>query len=244
MKDAAPAIAALHDFAPPHRPYVSYGFLSLSLAITIPTLIQPELYDVFGGLEPRRYPWQIFTAVFEHGWPGFHGSIHLALNAFLILECGRPCERLLGWRPFLTLSVAAAAANAGTQLLTEAVNGSSLGIWAWGPPLYLALRRVARRNPAVRETVHYERIRMVLILMYVVVVIAMGAIPYLSGRRGNPILALAMGNLYHLVAAGVGLAFTLVWSRHIESRLADLAVAQRRREDLAPHGDGATRAGG
>lgn len=198
------------------RPVVTWAFLALCVGVTVPSILFPSLADVFGGIGPRRYPWQVFTAVFEHGWPGFPAAVHLGLNAFLILECGRPCERLLGSGRFLVLGLASVAANAGTQVLTEGVNGSSLVIWAWGPPLLFALVRT-RSDPdgslERRLGAGRERIRGVLILMYLVVTAAMTALPYASGWRGDPFTAFLLGNRYHLVATGVGVVFAQLWKR-------------------------------
>jgi membrane associated rhomboid family serine protease len=216
---------ALFDSRRSQTPYVTYAFLGLCLLVTLPTLAFPRLYDVFGGIEPRRYPWQVFTAAFEHGWPGFHGAIHLALNTFLILECGRPCERLLGSRAFLTLCLLSLLANAAVLSLTEGVNGSSLVIWSWGPPLFVALRWARRSDPAVTHRGSFARVRGVLVLMYGVIVVAMAALPYLFGWRGNPLVALAIGNLYHGVATAVGVGFALVAAGHIHKRLATPGTA-------------------
>jgi membrane associated rhomboid family serine protease len=223
--DPERALSALYASSRGGVPRVTYGFLVLCLAVTIPTLVFPDLYDVLGGLEPRRYPWQLFTAVFEHGWPGFHGSIHLALNVFLILECGRPCERLLGWRRFLALGVLSMLCNALAQLLTEGVNGSSLVIWSWGPPLFVALRWARRRDPAVAHAPAYTRLRGVLVLMYGVIVVVMAVLPYLGGWRGNPLVALVLGNLYHLVAAAAGSGVAVLAAGSIRRRLDELGVA-------------------
>lgn len=201
------------------RPGVTYTFLALCLAVTLATILDPELYRVFGGVAPRRHWWQPFTAVFEHGWPHFHGSIHLALNLFLILEAGRPCERLLGSARFLLLTLLATAANAITISLTQGVNGSSLVIWAWGPPLFLAMRHAKLRNPDVTRTEAYRRIVRVLVIMYAVVIPAMAVLPYLAGWRGNPLVSLVRANLFHLVATAVGAAVALFFAGAIERRV-------------------------
>jgi membrane associated rhomboid family serine protease len=219
----ARALDALYDSRAAGRPYVTYGFLALCLLVTLPTLLYPRLYDVFGGIEPRLHPWQLFTAAFEHGWPGFHGSVHLALNVFLILECGRPAERLLGHGRFLLLGALSLLANAAAQAFTEGVNGSSLVIWSWGPPLFLALAWAKGLDPGVARAVPaYGRIRAVLILMYGVIVAVMGVLPYAFGAHMNPLVALLRGNLYHLVATGVGVLFTLATSGSVKRRLRGL----------------------
>jgi len=207
-------------------PVVTWTFLALCVGVTVPSMVFPSLYGVFGGIGPGGEPavhfWQPFTAVFEHGWPGFPAPIHLALNAFLILECGRPTERLLGSGRFLVLCVASAGANAVAQLLTEGVNGSSLVIWSWGPPLALALVRGSVRargggeeRLAARLGSSGERLRGVLVVMYVVVTGAMTVLPYAAGWRGDPLSAFVLGNRYHLVATGVGVVFALSWRGRI-----------------------------
>lgn len=213
------ALDALYEWEPPHRPLVTYGILGLCLLITIPTLIRPELYAVFGGVEPRRYPWQLFTAAFEHGWPGFHGSIHLALNAFLILECGRPCERLLGSPRFLALCLLSLGANAVAQLLVGGVNGSSLLIWAWGPPLFVALRAARRASPEVARDPVHGRLLAILLLIYVAIPLAMTLVPYAAGWRGNPVVGFLRANVFHLVATAVGAGFAAVHVGWIRRRL-------------------------
>ena len=209
------------------RPVVTYAILAAAWVVTIPSLLYPELYEVFGGLEPRTYPWQLFTAVFEHGLPGFPGLLHLALNTFLMSECGVPCERLLGSRRFVVLSIAAMTANAGTQWLGEGANGSSLIIWAWGPPLYFAMREARRDDPRVTVQAGYQRLQVVLVIMYVAVTIAMPLIPYASGWRGNPLVALLLANQFHAVAAVVGVAAASCW----RPTLRDAAVDARRLVD-------------
>jgi membrane associated rhomboid family serine protease len=214
------ALAALYDPAA-QRPIVAYVFLGLCLVFTIPALVHPALYDVFGGIEPRRHWWQPFTAALMHGWPGFHGSVHLALNVFLILECGRPCERLLGHGRFLALGLLSLAANALVLTFTEGVNGSSLVIWSWGPPLFVALMW-AKRHGAGAISTGYQRVRGILILMYGIIVLVMAFLPYIFGWRGNPVTALFRANLFHLVATGVGIVFAWYFGGYIRNRLSGL----------------------
>lgn len=224
-RSASSTLALLYDSSHAGVPYVTYSFLALCCVITLPTLAFPSLYGYLGGAAPWRFPWQPFTAVLEHGWPGFPGSVHLALNAFLMLECGRPCERLLGSGPFLILGIASVMANAVAQYLAGGVNGSSLVIWAWGPPLFVALRWAKRRDPRATGSPAYGRIRAVLVVMYVAIVVAMGLLPYLAGWRGNPLQALLTGNLFHLVATGVGVAYVGLAAGSIRRRLSSLVAA-------------------
>ncbi|MGD2115508.1 MAG: hypothetical protein PVG07_10670, partial [Acidobacteriota bacterium] len=98
------------------------------------------------------------------------------------------------------------------------VNGSSLVIWSWGPPLLLALVRVRNRPDAALEEAlgaGAERIRGILVILYVVVTAVMTALPYAAGWRGDPVTAFLLGNRYHLVATGVGVLFAFLWRRRI-----------------------------
>lgn len=217
------ALAALYDFNGRSRPLVTYAFLTLCLLATVPILLRPELYRVFGGIQPRQNWWQPFTAAFVHGWPGFPGWIHLALNALLILECGRACERLLGGRRFLVLGTLSLGANALVLSLTEGTNGSSLVIWSWGPALFVALRWAKDREEDVTESPAYIRVRGVLLVMYVLITLVMALLPYLYGWRGNPLVSLLRGNLFHLVATVVGTGFALVCTRFVQQRMMYLA---------------------
>lgn len=218
--NAERSISALHGGTT--RPVVTYVFLGLCLLVTVPSLFSSSLYRLFSAIEPREHVWQVFTAAFQHGWPGFPAPLHLALNTFLIYECGRPCERLLGHGRFAVLSILALGASAVLQTFTGGANGSSLVIWAWGPPLFVALRWARREDRAVGSSESYQRIRGVLILMYVIIVVAMGAMPYLAGWRGNPFVSLLRANAFHLAATGVGVAFALAARRFIGARLAAL----------------------
>lgn len=139
-----------------------------------------------------------------------------------MLECDRPCERLLGSGRFLLLTLAAAVANVGCQWLSQPVTGSSQVLWAWGPPLVVALlwarRAGAGRNGAA------SRVRVVLGIMYLAVTAGMTLLPYLVGWRGEPLTALWLGNRYHIVATAVGAAGAWAWRREIEARLERVAV--------------------
>jgi membrane associated rhomboid family serine protease len=213
-----PRLGALFDSRRAGVPWVSYSFLALAALVTLLSMAVPAVERVMSGLPPVEHSWQPFTAAFMHGWPGFPAPVHLALNAFLIIECGRPCERLLGSPRFLGLSLAALGANAAFQSLVGGVNGSSLVIWAWGPPLFAALR-IAPPTRIGPDSGARVRIRGVLIIMYVVVTLLMGATPYIGGWRGDPFRALVLGNQFHLVATAVGIAGTLIWLNAIRTRL-------------------------
>ena len=201
------------------------------MLVTVPSLFAPSLYGVFGGAGPHDQPWQVVTSVFEHGFPGFGfaGFLHLALSVYLILECGRPCERLLGSPRFALVSLVALTANAAAQFLTggvngtEGVHGASLVILAWGPTLFIALLHARRSNPSTCFRPEYRRLRRILILMYVVLPLLTPVLPYSAGWDGPYVHAFVLSNLYHMVATAVGLGFAAHWFLEIRSRLEEIA---------------------
>ena len=217
-------IEVIYDRHRSPAPVVTYVFLGLCLSVTLASILYPALYAIVGGFGPRLYPWQIFTSIFEHGMPGIPAFVHLAFNAFIVVEVGVACERLLGRVRFLALTVLAACANAALQYHVGGANGASLVTWAWGPPLAVALVLSRRMDAGAGWTQGYQRARGVLMVMYVGVTLGMTALPYWFGWRGNPLRALWYGNRFHAVATGVGIVLALLWWRTIRSRLERLAL--------------------
>lgn len=219
-------VRALLDDDRTARPLVSYTFLLLCLLATLTSVAVPAVRDHLGGVAPRLHPWQPITAVFMHGWAGMPAIVHLALTGLLILACGPPVERLLGARRFVLLSVTAIAANAAVVALTPGVNGASLVIWSWGPPLMLALWCAVRADPQVRQEPAWRGLRNLMILMYGAITVVMAALPYLFGWRGSPLIAVARANVFHFTAAGTGAVLAIWWRPYIGTRLRAIGRAR------------------
>jgi len=194
---------------------VTIAIGALALIATLVAMASPAVHAALDGTAPREHPWQPVTAAFLHGWPGMPALFHLAMNLVLLAVVGPMVERVLGTSRMLILSLAALAANALTVHLTDGANGTSLILWAWGPPLYVALRAdVAGR------TLDRSRGRGILGLMYVGIPVLLTGAPYLAGWRGSPLVAFGMANAFHAVATAVGVGLAIAWRDRIRSRVA------------------------
>lgn len=196
-------------------------FLLLCAGVSVPAFFFPDFRDAVTGIGPGRRWWQPLTGIFVHGWPGFPWVLHLALNTVLVVECGWPCERLLGTPRFVVLSAAAMVTGAVASALSDGVNGSSLVIWAWGPSLFVALR-ATRNDDSSGEA--RRRLAGILLIMYVAVTLAMVLLPYKLGYHYGFLYALVSGNRFHLIATATGCVFALAWKRFISRRLQTFAL--------------------
>jgi len=218
-----PLLDRFYDRASGDAVPVTYVYLGLCVAATVAAMARPDLEAALDGTAPREHVWQPFTAAFLHGWPQIPRWLHLVVSGFLMLRMGPYCERLLGSGRFLLLSVVALGVNAAIVSRTEGVNGSSLVMWAWGPPLFVALFAARRLDPEAPEGPIYRDVRWVLVLFYAILVGMMALVPYVYGWRGSPLAALAHGNLYHLAATVVGAVFALALRGWISRRLTEVA---------------------
>lgn len=212
---------SLFDFKKTGLPIVTLLFLSGCLIVSVPTLFYPGLYQIFGGYKPINYPWQKLTIAFEHGFYGFPLIVHLIGNGILLWFCGSFCEKLLGTARFFLLTVAAMLGFALTHSLPFIDgHGSSGVIWAYPPVMFIALRSFSSIDKSRAESdPGIEKIKMLLVIMWIVISVFMAVIPYFAGWRGNPLTSLLLANTFHISATVVGFVFALVWRRHIVAKL-------------------------
>lgn len=177
---------------------VTYTLMAIILIASLSSLIWPPLTDVLGGVGELSYPWQPWTAVFMHGWPGMPVFLHLAGNLVLLAIVGPSVERRLGSVRFLIVTLSAILVAGIVRLLSGVeFNGASAFIWAQAPFLWLL----------IRGDQHTDKTG-ILYVMWLIVPVAMGFIlTLLDGTQ--PIKAFVLGNLYHLTGTVVG--FSAAW---------------------------------
>ncbi len=209
-------------------PSVTSLFFIGCLVVSLPTQFYEPLNRWLGGLHPNEHTWLLFTAVFQHGIGSIPPLMHLALMTIVIWLVAPLSERLVGSLAFTVTVLAAIGLTHLLQVVSGiTVNGSSAAIWACGPIIWMALRKAKRRGGKMaKRDLIYERSRGMLFLMYILIPLAMIALPYTSGWNGHPLMAFVQGNLYHAAATAVGLAAALVWRNRIAA-VVDLAAAVR-----------------
>ena len=207
------------------RPLATYVLAVAMLVVSLPTLVYPAFYEVFGGVGIPAYPWQILSSAFEHGWHGVPLLPHLLVDLLLIFIVGVAAEGMLGSARYLLLTVLAIAFYWFARQVTHfEANGSSVFIWAYTPIVFVGLLR-ARRLGGTGGPV-YERLRSMLVVMWLIIPLALGG---LAATRGVGLLvAVPRANLFHISALVAGVVGGTIWWRHIDRRVSSGQVARSR----------------
>jgi len=200
---------------------VTWLLAGACLALSGLTLF-PGLSDRLGDAAANPVV-RLLTAPFVHGFSPGSLLPHLAGNLLLLTYAGSRVEPALGSRRFALLTGGALAAYAMIQWVRPfEVQGASVFIWAYGPPLAVMdlSRRHRRGKPVPPPT------RVVLAVMWVVVPLLMTTVPYAFGWSGSVVGAFLVANTFHLSATAVGAvgAWTMKGLLMAKDETAELAV--------------------
>ena len=64
-------IADLFDRQRQPFPILTVTFAVLCLLVSVPTMLDADLYRFLGGYKPLSSPWQRLTLAFQHGYRGY-----------------------------------------------------------------------------------------------------------------------------------------------------------------------------
>ena len=139
-------------------PWATYSLIALNVLVWLCTLLLGlgfEKASTEGLLNlgansawPVQHgePWRLFTSMFLHGSP-----MHLAFNMLGLWSLGVLLERVLGWRLFLLLYVAAGLLGSAASLHFSAQQGVSVGasgaIFGVAGAVLVLVRRLRRELP-------------------------------------------------------------------------------------------------
>ena len=183
---------------------VVYMLLILCLLVSVPSAFSDNYYRIFSGELPHDFWWQNFSMALQHGVIGMPVAIlvHLFLNLFLLVTCGRIVEQILGSSKFLLLTMIAWGGFIITQWLSGIwVNGASGIIWAYSPFL-LPIFKWAKEDD--RFIKWKGEARFLLVLMWGITTLLMGLVPILFNNEHGLLYSFFFGNLFHASATLVG----------------------------------------
>jgi len=187
--------------------------MTTCLVVSLPLLAIPSLRDTVGARASRPLV-GLLTSPFVHGFSSVSLVPHLAGNLVLLGYAGSRVERSLGTARFAVLTLSALAGYAAVAATTAIeVNGASVFVWAYAPPLALLHRSRSRAGEAADS----DATPMVLAVMWLIVPLSMTAVPYAFGWSRGLLLAFLVGNAYHATATVVGFAGAWVWRGRLGS---------------------------
>jgi len=190
---------------------VTIGFMVLCCLVTIPGIFSRQYFELFNSELPHEFWWQKVTMPFQHGASGKPLAIlgHWLLNMIILFNCGKIVENLIGSTRLLILSVVAWFTFYITcQISGIWINGSSGIIWSYSPVLLVPLKWAKEDN---RYNALANRCRGLLVIMWGVVTVAMGFIPFLFNPNHTMLHVFFFGNLFHFVAVMTGFGFYFLW---------------------------------
>jgi membrane associated rhomboid family serine protease len=192
------------------------------LLASVPLLLFPSLRDTLGAGASRPVV-GLLTSPFVHGFSTASLIPHLAGNLLLLWYAGSRVERRLGTARFALLTLAAVGVYAVVVVASSAdVNGASVFIWAYAPPLAV-LYRFRPRTERGFGGADDAATPVVLAVMWIVVPLLMTTVPYAFGWSGGPIVAFFVSNTFHISATVVGIGGAWVW----RDRLSTNTVGKR-----------------
>lgn len=198
------------------NPYLSLLFVLSCFLVSIPTHLNPMLYEVFGGNQWKNYFWQYLSYNFEHGspWGGVPLLVHLLGNCLVIIVFGVLIERVLGRKHFFILSTLALLLHILTRWgLASTGNGASGITWGYAPMAFFIIVKLYQldRKKLVKDPIFYLSICIFLLIWIIITV-------------ESAINGMHHTNIFHLVASIVGIVYTYCYRKRIEERTHEIVM--------------------
>lgn len=200
----------------PRRPLLTLALMGACVFASLPPLLMPSLRDTLGdgALKPVV---RLVTSPFVHGFSAASLIPHLAGNLVLLWYAGSRVERRLGTTRFALLNFAALVAYAAIQMIhTYEMNGASVFVWAYAPPLAV-LHRARLGSERASGGDDTTATAVVLTVMWVVVPLLMTAVPYTFGWSAGLVEAFLVANTFHVSATVVGIGMAWAWREQLKA---------------------------
>jgi membrane associated rhomboid family serine protease len=125
------------------KPILTYFIAIVSALITLATIVFPDLYNVYGGLDGNISVFRMFSLPFQHGFDRITAIALLAFLLFFWVNIASFVEKIIGPERFTYLVTLVIVLSGVTQFFTgQPGHGLSPLIFAMLPVLFAAMREV------------------------------------------------------------------------------------------------------
>ncbi|OQB24403.1 MAG: hypothetical protein BWY11_01139 [Firmicutes bacterium ADurb.Bin182] len=211
-------------------PAITVIFIISCLLVTVPTYLNSELYEVFGGEKPHFYFWQNVTSYLQHGSSISFVTLvslplHISINLAVLLTSGIACEKLLGAkRNFFLIITAFLASRFASLVFGIGGNGASSITWAFEPiAFYFILLLFKKHKYMLLKDPMFYIFGFLFFMSWILITL----FDILYGAYAV--------NIYHLFATIVGTAFLLAFKKRIgrcAEKISDDTANKQKRDAL------------
>lgn len=208
---------------------VSVAIAVLCIAITLITQLIPSAYTSFAFTYPIKYPWQVITYVFLHGYtkellppdfpyPAIHVTIgHLIYNLLLVVPFGILVEKVVGSKRFILLSISAWLVNTIFTLIlfivitpkgeTSLAAGASGLVFSFMPVGMFIIFMLGKKYGFKKL---FKQISFYLLLQMAIITLIIALSPSVAGVTG------IWSMIIHLLSILVGIIFSILYKKKIK----------------------------
>lgn len=209
-------------------PWQSYSLILCSIAVTVASLVFPNLRQVFGSFDESTGMLQRLTVAYQHGFESTSSIVHLIVDVVLFLLIGVFVEKILGAWMFFILSFSAILFYILVhQIFGMTGHGGSGLIWAYAPIVFYTLNEGRLLKTRSQFDEMYRTLRSVLVVMYTIIPVLMSIIPIYFDSESPLFQSIINGNLFHVTATLWGFGFLMLFREEIRARLKQFAKKKK-----------------
>lgn len=209
---------------------VSLSIAVLCFAITLISQLIPSTYISFAFTYPIKYPWQVITYIFLHGYtkevipPDFPYSPlqltigHLIYNILLVIPFGILVEKVIGSKRFLLLSISAWLVNMIFTLIlciiitpegeTAAAVGASGLAFSFMPIGMFIVFMLGKKFGFIQL---FKQVSFYLLLPMAIITLIIALSSSIKGVTG------IWSMIVHLLGISVGIIYSFIYNKRIKA---------------------------
>lgn len=209
-------------------PWQSYSLMLCSAAVTVASLVFPNLRHVFGSFDEGTGIMQRLTVAFQHGFEMRSAVVHLLVDLVLYAMMGIFLEKVMGAWMFFLLNFSAILFYIIVHLVFDMTgHGGSGLIWAYAPLVFYTLNEGRLLKTRSQFDEFYRTLRTVLVVMYTLIPLLMSIIPIYFDSESPLLQSVINGNLFHVTATLWGIGFLMIYRENVRTRLKQFAKKKK-----------------